>query len=250
MWRVMHQYMDTMNGPADFLEVPKSPITGTVFENARSTKMVHIAEFTADLIRHGKLKLDKPQRHVTRHLSTTRAIRRGRWGSSTSPATSCRTSATTSTRCRRTPFASRPSAARAAPVSATTRTWRCAHAGRPAARQCGQVRPRQARRQPALSCHLRYRPRHADPPIWPTTGRPGGRHRRARAGGQRNAHEGAWKRREPAPGAAPVNLEARGRPTPAAKGGARPMYDARQGHRRDSLIFLFLATSLPIWFNG
>lgn len=58
MWRVINQYMDTMNGPADFLEVPKSPITGTVFENARSTKMVHIAEFTADLIRHGKLNLD------------------------------------------------------------------------------------------------------------------------------------------------------------------------------------------------
>ncbi len=58
MWRVLNQYMDTMNGPADFLEVPKSPFTGTVFENARSTKMVHIMEFTADLIRHGKLKLD------------------------------------------------------------------------------------------------------------------------------------------------------------------------------------------------
>ena len=58
MWRVLHQFMDTMNGPADFLEVPRSPITGTVFENARSTKMVHICEFTADLIHHGKLKLD------------------------------------------------------------------------------------------------------------------------------------------------------------------------------------------------
>jgi Fe-S oxidoreductase len=58
MWRVMHQYMSTMNGPADFLEAPVSPITGTVFENARSTKMVHICEFTADLIHHGKLKLD------------------------------------------------------------------------------------------------------------------------------------------------------------------------------------------------
>jgi Fe-S oxidoreductase len=58
MWRVINQYMDTMNGPADFLEVPKSPITGTVFENARGTKMTHIVEFTADLIRHGKLKLD------------------------------------------------------------------------------------------------------------------------------------------------------------------------------------------------
>jgi Fe-S oxidoreductase len=58
MWRVIHQYMDTMNGPADFLEVPKNPITGTVFQQAASTKMVHIAEFTADLIRHGKLNMD------------------------------------------------------------------------------------------------------------------------------------------------------------------------------------------------
>ncbi|MFP4226140.1 MAG: sulfate reduction electron transfer complex DsrMKJOP subunit DsrK [Desulfobacterales bacterium] len=58
MWRVINQYMDTMNGPADFMEVPKSPITGTVFNNAKSTKMVHITEFTADLIRHNKLKLD------------------------------------------------------------------------------------------------------------------------------------------------------------------------------------------------
>ena len=62
MWRVVHQYMDTMNGPADFLEVPTSPITGTRFDNAASTKMVHISEFTADLIKHGKLKLD-PKRN-------------------------------------------------------------------------------------------------------------------------------------------------------------------------------------------
>jgi Fe-S oxidoreductase len=62
MWRVLHQYMDTMNGPADFLEEPVSPITGTKFENARSTKMVHICEFTSDLIKHGKLKL-KPSRN-------------------------------------------------------------------------------------------------------------------------------------------------------------------------------------------
>jgi Fe-S oxidoreductase len=72
MWRVMHQYMNTMNGPADFLEQPVSPVTGTVFENARSTKMVHICEFTADLIHHGKLKLD-PSRNdkykVTYHDS-------------------------------------------------------------------------------------------------------------------------------------------------------------------------------------
>ncbi|MCI5221217.1 MAG: (Fe-S)-binding protein [Candidatus Electrothrix sp. AR4] len=59
MWRVVHQYMDTMNGPANFLEVPKSPVTGTVFKNAASTKMVHISEFTADLIKHRAITLDK-----------------------------------------------------------------------------------------------------------------------------------------------------------------------------------------------
>jgi Fe-S oxidoreductase len=58
MWRVLHQYMDTMNGPADFLEPPVSPITGTRFENARSTKMVHICEFTADVIQNHKIRLD------------------------------------------------------------------------------------------------------------------------------------------------------------------------------------------------
>jgi len=58
MWRVLNQYMDTWNGPADFMEVPKSPITGTVFDNAKATKMIHITEFTADLIKHGKLNLD------------------------------------------------------------------------------------------------------------------------------------------------------------------------------------------------
>jgi Fe-S oxidoreductase len=58
MWRVINQYMDTLNGPADFLEEPVNPITGTKFENAKSTKMVHISEFTADLIKHNKLELD------------------------------------------------------------------------------------------------------------------------------------------------------------------------------------------------
>ena len=58
MWRVINQYMDTMNGPADFLEEPVSPITGTKFENAKSTKVVHITEFLADLIKHGRLNLD------------------------------------------------------------------------------------------------------------------------------------------------------------------------------------------------
>ena len=72
MWRVVHQYMDTMNGPADFLEVPVSPATGTRFAHAASTKMIHIAEFSADLIRHGRLTLD-PSRNdrwtVTYHDS-------------------------------------------------------------------------------------------------------------------------------------------------------------------------------------
>jgi Fe-S oxidoreductase len=57
-----------MNGPADFLEVPKSPITGTVFENARSTKMIHLMEFTADLIRHKKLNLNPAKND---HLNVT-----------------------------------------------------------------------------------------------------------------------------------------------------------------------------------
>jgi len=68
--------MDTMNGPANHLEVPKSPVTGTVFEHAKSTKMVHICEFTADLIRNNKIKLD-PSRNdkykVTFHDSCNTA---------------------------------------------------------------------------------------------------------------------------------------------------------------------------------
>jgi len=68
MWRVINQYMDTMNGPADFLEVPVSPITGTRFDNASSTKMVHITEFTADLLKHGKLDLDTSRND---HLKVT-----------------------------------------------------------------------------------------------------------------------------------------------------------------------------------
>lgn len=77
MWRVVHQYMDTYNGPTPpHMTTPKSPITGTVFENAASTKMVHIAEFTADLIRHKKLNLD-PSRND--HIVTT-------WHDSCNPA--------------------------------------------------------------------------------------------------------------------------------------------------------------------
>jgi hypothetical protein len=59
MWRVAHQYMDTMNGPAPAcMRLPRNPVTGTEFRHAAGTKMVHIAEFTADLLRHGKLRLD------------------------------------------------------------------------------------------------------------------------------------------------------------------------------------------------
>ena len=76
MWRIINQYMDTMNGPADFLKEPVSPITGTKFENAKSTKMVHITEFTADLIKHDKLKLDSSRNDnlvVTYHDSCNNA---------------------------------------------------------------------------------------------------------------------------------------------------------------------------------
>lgn len=68
MWRVLNQYMDTFNGPADHLEEPVSPITGMKFENAKTTKMVHIIEFVADLIKNNKLKLDKSRND---HLKVT-----------------------------------------------------------------------------------------------------------------------------------------------------------------------------------
>jgi Fe-S oxidoreductase len=68
MWRVCNQYMPTWWGPVDFLEEPVSPITGTRFENAKVHKMVHISEFTADLIKNGKLNLD-PQRNA--HIKLT-----------------------------------------------------------------------------------------------------------------------------------------------------------------------------------
>ena len=68
MWRVINQYMDTMNGPPDFLETPVSPVTGTRFDHAASTRAVHICEFTADLLIHDKLNLD-PGRND--HLNIT-----------------------------------------------------------------------------------------------------------------------------------------------------------------------------------
>ncbi len=68
MWRVMHQYMDTMNGPAETKGEPVSSITGTRFDHARATKMVHICEFTSDLIHHQKLNLD-PSRNDDYRIS-------------------------------------------------------------------------------------------------------------------------------------------------------------------------------------
>ena len=68
MWRVIHQYMDTFNGPPDHLEEPVSPLTGTKFENASSTKMVHCMEFVADLFKHNKIKVDKSRND---HLNVT-----------------------------------------------------------------------------------------------------------------------------------------------------------------------------------
>jgi len=71
MWRVVNQYMGTMNldlAEGSKMEEPVSPITGTKFENAKSTKMVHITEFTSDLIKNNKLKLD-PSRND--HLTVT-----------------------------------------------------------------------------------------------------------------------------------------------------------------------------------
>ena len=77
MWRVVNQYMATYNGPTPpNLEQPVAPITGTVFKNAAATKMVHIAEFTADLIHHDKLNL-RPERN--NHIITT-------WHDSCNPA--------------------------------------------------------------------------------------------------------------------------------------------------------------------
>ncbi len=60
MYRVVQAFMATMNGDlAEKLEVPQSPFTGTVFENAAATKVVHIMEFVADLFKHKRLDVDK-----------------------------------------------------------------------------------------------------------------------------------------------------------------------------------------------
>jgi hypothetical protein len=55
--------MDTMNGPADFLEVPSPDHRHRLRERRSPRRWSTSAEFTADLIKHNKLKLDpEPQR--------------------------------------------------------------------------------------------------------------------------------------------------------------------------------------------
>jgi hypothetical protein len=58
MWRVIHQYMDTMNGPADFWKCPKAPSQEPYSKTRPAPKWCTLSEFTADLIKHGKLELD------------------------------------------------------------------------------------------------------------------------------------------------------------------------------------------------
>jgi hypothetical protein len=183
MWRVINQYMDTMNGPADFLEVPVNPITGTKFENAKSTKMVHIAEFTADLIKHGKLDLD-PSRNdhkiVTFHDSCNPA--RG-MGMLDEPRYVIKNVATISTKCRPTPSASRPSAAAPVRRAERRRGHGTAHGRRPAAGQCGQTRPRKhGVNMLATICAI---DRAALPGPDELLGAGGRCHRSSRTGGQR-----------------------------------------------------------------
>ena len=88
----------------------------------------HHAEFTGRChSRHGKLKLDPShERQLAGSPSTIPVTRHVPWDSSKSRATSSRVSATTSSRCPRTRFASRPSAVAGAPVWVRMRTWKCA----------------------------------------------------------------------------------------------------------------------------
>ena len=142
----------------------------------RSTKMVHICEFTADLIKHGKLKLDpQPQRPLAGHLPRLLQPGAGHGPVRGAALRPQQRRATTSTRCRRTPSASRPSAAAAGPASAPTRTWRCGCAAACRAANAVALRAREARREPAR-LHLRHRPATL-PPLVRVLGRRGSRWR-------------------------------------------------------------------------
>ncbi len=188
MWRVLHQYMDTMNGPADFLEVPVSPATGTRFEHAASTKVVHICEFTADLLRHDTLRLD-PSRNdrwtVTFHDSCNPARAHGMFEE---PRYLIRRS------CQRVPRNAGEHDPRADVL--LRQRVRARHGREPgdaparrlSARQRGPSRPRDARREPG-GVHVRHRQGDAAAAARVLdAGRRGGR--RARAGRQRARDEG------------------------------------------------------------
>lgn len=95
--------------PGRLPEVPVPPVTGTRFENAKSTKMVHITEFTADLY-HDKIKVDLSRNdHLVvtyrRLCNTARAMGLLEELQAASSTTRC---ATTTTRWRRRPSARKP----------------------------------------------------------------------------------------------------------------------------------------------
>ena len=127
MWRVIHQYMDTMNGPADFLEAPVSPITGTPLRQRRVDEdgahlRVHRRPDARRQAEARQVAERPPPRHVPRLVQPGARDGPARGTARGHP----RRRATTSSRCPRTRFASRRSAAQGARAWATTRTWRCA----------------------------------------------------------------------------------------------------------------------------
>jgi hypothetical protein len=142
--------------PGRLLEVPVNPITGTKFENAKSTKMVHIAEFTADLIKHGKLDWTPAATTTKSSPSMIPATRPGAWACSTNRAMSFRTCANhfyemPANTIREQTFCCGSGSGLNAGEDMELR-W---PAGCPG--QCGQTCAREIRRQHA-GHHLRHRP--------------------------------------------------------------------------------------------
>ena len=235
MWRVLHQYMDTMNGPADFLEVPVSPVTGTRFENAARTKMVHICEFTADLIHHGKLKLD-PQRNdhwsVTFHDSCNPARAMGLLEE---PRYVLKNVCNHFHEMPENTIREQTFCCGSGSGLGTDENLEMRAARRLAARQRREVRAGEARRQPA-GLHLRHRQGHAaaaDGLLGPR--RRGGR--RARAGRQRPGHEGRERTdHRPARRAA------------ANRRRTQPMHD-RQSDLSPALARVPRPDHVPLWYN-
>ena len=86
MWRVINQYMDTMNGPADFLEVPKNPITGTEFTNCRIHQNGPYRRIYGGSDQTQQIKTRSQQkRWIQSDVSTIPATRPGPWACWTSP---------------------------------------------------------------------------------------------------------------------------------------------------------------------